>query len=136
MRSLTSQLRTWQRREWLYRAAWGFARWFALVAAVLAVACLTDWWLDKYVDMPFAFDRSMSAVDFVAFALRVAVLALQVGIAAGAAYLLILRPRTPSVVALAGRAEQAIPEFDHRLVTALQLNRAGAKTKGMSPVLI
>lgn len=136
MRSLTSQLRAWQRREWLYRATWGFARWLALVFAVLAVACLVDWWLDKYVDVPFAPERGMSPVEFVAFALRVAVAAVQVGLAAGAAYLLIFRLRTPSIVALAGRAEQAIPEFDHRLVTALQLNRTGARTRGMSPVLI
>src|SRR5436305_6571673 len=125
MRSLTSQLRSWQRREWFYRAAWGLARWFALVVVVLAVACLADWRLDKYVDVPFRAEPGMSTVDLAAFALRVVLAALQVGIAAGAAYLLLFRLRTPSVVALAGKAEESIPEFDHRLVTALQLNRDG-----------
>lgn len=136
MRSLTSQLRSWQRREWLYRAAWGFARWFSLLLAVLAVACLGDWWVDKYVDVPFRIEPGLSPVELFAFVLRVAVAALQVAFAAGAAYLLIGRLRTPSVDALAGKAEEAIPEFDHRLVTALQLNRDGAKTRGMSPTLI
>src|SRR5206468_3198739 len=42
----------------------------------------------------------------------------------------------PPVVDLALRAEREIPEFGHRLVTALQLNRPGAKTQGMSPYLI
>ena len=133
MRTLTSQLRSWQRREWLYRAAWGFARWLVLVVVVLAVVCLADWWLDKYIDAPFPVENGRPNVWGFP---RLVVAALQVGLAAGAAYLLILRLRTPSVVALAGRAEKAIPAFDHRLVTALQLNRAGAKTAGMSPVLI
>ena len=53
-----------------------------------------------------------------------------------AAYLLVFRVRPPSLEALASRAEKAIPEFDHRLVTTLQLSRPGAQTAGMSPLLI
>ncbi|MCI0705523.1 MAG: hypothetical protein L0241_31065, partial [Planctomycetia bacterium] len=44
--------------------------------------------------------------------------------------------RTPPIDELASTAEKAIPEFDHRLVTAVQLNRPTARTQGMSKVLI
>jgi hypothetical protein len=122
MKTLTRQLRSWQRREWLYRLAWGAARWVALVVLVLTAACLTDWLIDRYVDTPFG--------------LRLLMTAGQLGLFAGAGYWLLVRLNVPSMVALAGRAEEAIPEFDHRLVTALQLNRPGANTEGMSPQLI
>ena len=35
-------------RERLIRLAWGLGRWFAIVAAVLAFACLADWLIDRY----------------------------------------------------------------------------------------
>lgn len=122
MRTLIKQLRSWQRRERLYRLAWGGARWVALVVAVLTVACLTDWLIDRYVDTPFA--------------LRLLMTAGQLGLFAAAGYWLLVRLKVPSLDTLAGRAEEEVPEFDHRLVTALQLNRSGAKTEGMSPLLI
>ncbi len=122
MRTLVRQLRTWQRREWLYRAAWGLARWVVLVVGVLAAACLTDWVIDRFTDTPLA--------------LRLLMTAAQVGLFAAAGYWLLFRLRVPSLVALADRAERAVPEFGHRLVTALQLNRPGARTEGMSPQLI
>src|SRR6185437_332528 len=124
MNSLIWQLRAWQLRERLIRLAWGGARWFAIVAVVLACACLGDWAYDRRTDVPFA--------------LRILVAGFQVGIAAGFAYLFLIRPwsKTPGIDDLAFQAEKAIPEFDHRLVTALQLNRRGARTQGMSTALI
>jgi hypothetical protein len=70
--------------------------------------------------------------------LRVAMTTSQIALAIGLVYFLILRPlrRTPPIDDLAVTAEKAIPEFDHRLVTAVQLNRPTAKTQGMSKVLI
>ncbi len=70
--------------------------------------------------------------------LRVCMTCGQILLALVLAYYLLVRPwrRTPSVDELAGRAEEAIPEFGHRLVTALQLNRPTARTQGMSPSLI
>ena len=124
MKLLLRQLRRWRFRERLVRFAWGTARWVAAVLTVLAAACLADWLYDRYAEVPFA--------------LRILVTAGQVALAGGLAYAFILRPlqRTPPLDALAFRAEKEIPEFDHRLVTALQLNRDGARTAGMSAALI
>src|SRR5687767_14643828 len=116
MRTLVGQLRAWRRREWLYRAAWGFARWAVVILAGLTAACFADWLFDRFWDTPFL--------------LRLAMTAMQLLVAGAAAYFLLIRLRTPSLVALAGRAEAAVPDFDHRLVTALQLNRRGAQTAG------
>jgi hypothetical protein len=62
----------------------------------------------------------------------------QVAIAATLAYSFLVRPwqRTPPIDSLASQAEESYRAFDHRLVTALQLNRATAQTSGMSKVLI
>jgi hypothetical protein len=108
----------------MVRLGWGGSRWLAAVASVLAVACLGDWLYDRYADVPFW--------------LRVLATLGQVVVAAGLAVLFVVRPwaRTPPLDDLAVRAERAIPEFDHRIVTALQLNRPGAKTAGMSKMLI
>ena len=124
MQLLVRQLRRWRFREQTVRLGWGGARWAAAVASVLAVACLADWVYDRYADVPLW--------------LRVVATLTQVLLAAGFAVGFVARPwvRTPPVDDLALRAERAIPEFDHRLVTALQLNRPGAKTGGMSKMLI
>src|SRR5436309_13384 len=123
MNALVRQLRRWQFRVRVIRLGWGVARWAAVVAAVLALACLTDWTWDLYADTPFV--------------LRVVMTVGQLALAAVLAVLLVVRPwfTAPPVVDLALRAEREIPEFGHRLVTALQLNRPGARTQGMSPVL-
>lgn len=124
MNLLLRQLRHWRFRERLVRLALGGGAAVGVVLAVLGVACFADWLYDRYADVPFA--------------LRLLVSGGQVALAAGLAYVLVLRPwlAAPPVDDLALRAEKAIPEFDHRLVTALQLNRPGAKTAGMSAVLI
>jgi hypothetical protein len=70
--------------------------------------------------------------------LRFGMTAAQLLLAAGLAYAFVVRPwrRTPRIDDLAGAAEKAIPEFGHRLVTAVQLNRPTANTRGMSKALI
>jgi hypothetical protein len=124
MNHLLRQLRRWRLRERLVRLAWGGSRLVAAVALVLGVACFADWVYDRSADVPLA--------------LRLAMTGSQVLLAGGLAYLFLARPwvRTPPVDELAYHAEQAIPVFGHRLVTALQLNRPGAKTEGMSRALI
>jgi hypothetical protein len=70
--------------------------------------------------------------------LRVGLTGGQLLLAIGLAYVWLIRPwkQTPPIDDLASVAEKAIPEFDHRLVTAVQLNRPEARTEGMSPQLI
>src|SRR5438034_5517521 len=124
MNHLVRQLRAWRFRDRLVRLAWGGAKWFAVVAVVLALACFADWIYDRSADVPLVL-RGLASGG-------------QVLLAAGLALLLLVRPWTkaPPLDELAFRAEKAIPVFDHRLVTALQLNRRGAKTAGMSKALI
>lgn len=156
MTNLLGQLQRWRTVEQLIRLAWGAARWIAIVGAVLACACLIDWLADRYLGSeswrkfrtatwlfaPRAStpeDWSPDAImDETPFWLRFLMTGGQLVLATGLAYLLLVRPwrRTPPIDELASRAEKAIPEFDHRLVTAVQLNRAGARTQGMSQVLI
>jgi hypothetical protein len=124
MKQLVSQLRAWRFRERLVRLAWGSARWLAVVGVVLAFACFTDWLYDRRADVPLFLRLTMTGG--------------QVVLALGLAYLFLFRPwkATPPIDDLAFQAEKAIPIFGHRLVTALQLNRRGAKTHGMSKALI
>ncbi len=122
MEGLIRQLRRWQAREWLFRLAWGAARWATVVVVAITLACLVDWFIDRYQDTPFA--------------VRVLLTLGQLALFAAAACLLLYRLRVPALDSLAGRAEDALPTFGHRLVTALQLNRPGAKTEGMSKQLI
>jgi hypothetical protein len=157
MTNLLGQLTRWRLVERLIRLAWGGGRWIAIVGAVLAAACLTDWLADRYLGSEswrkfrtatwvFA-PRSAPAeerwspnaiMDETPKWLRIVMTAGQLLLAGGLVYLLLVRPwvRTPPVDDLASTAEKAIPEFDHRLVTAVQLNRPHARTQGMSKVLI
>jgi hypothetical protein len=122
MDELIHQLKRWQSRERLFRFAWGLARWTAVVLGGLVTCCLVDWTIDRYRDTPML--------------LRIAMTFGQAAIYSAAAVWFLYRLRTPSLDVLAGKAESAFPEFDHRIVTALQLNRPTAKTQGMSPQLI
>ena len=130
MTLLTRQLRAWQFREWLYSTARGAAWLLVIIAVSLAIACAGDFYLDRYIDN-LSEEGTSTPLWF-----RIAMTAGQVLLFAGAAYLLVLKVRGPSLVALAGRAERAIPEFDHRLVTTLQLTKPDAQTLGMSRQLI
>lgn len=122
MQTLLHQLHVWQRKEWFFRAAWGLAQWTVLVLLGLTAACFTDWLIDRYIETPLGFRILLTGGQTIVYTF--------------AAYLLIFRLRVPSLDLLAARAEEAFPEFGHRLVTALQLNRPTAKTDGMSPTLI
>jgi hypothetical protein len=105
-------------------ATWGLARWLALVAAVLAVACFIDWRIDLRRDTPWA--------------LRLVLTAAQGVLAAVAGALLIAIPLTRRRTApeLALWVEDRVPDLGHRLISAVELNRPDADTRGMSPALI
>jgi len=148
MNSVLKQLQQWRLREQALSFAWGAARWFAIFAVVLACACAVDWVVDRYSGSA-SWRRALRstrilapsdplAVGHTPFGLRILMTAGQLTLTGLLVYYFIVRPlrRTPAVDALAGRAEKAFTEFDHRLVTAIQLNRPTADTRGMSQTLI
>ena len=113
-----------QRREWARHVFWGCANWAAVVVAAAVLAMFADFRIDRVRDTPFA--------------LRAALLLGQLALAAYLGWRWIARPflnPTPAEV-IATRVEEEIPEYGHRLVTAMQLTRDGAKRQGMSEELI
>jgi hypothetical protein len=111
-------------RERFFLVLWGLTRWLAQALTLVTLAVVLDWWIDKSRDTPKW--------------LRVGMTIFQVAALAAAAVAWVLRPfaRGPSLIRLARRVEESIPEYDHRLVTAIQLTRPGARTAGMSAELI
>ena len=124
MKKLLNQLRSWQRREWLYTAMVLASSLVLMAAFALLSACLVDYYVDASGATPFWLRAILSIGQVLLFA----------GLCT--AGLTILKQRTPSVVALAGRAEREYPEFDHLMVTAIQLNAPTANRTGMSQQLI
>jgi hypothetical protein len=111
-------------RERAVRLAWGAARLVAVAFAALVAGGLVDWLIDLRIETPVS--------------LRTLMLLGQVGLWIGAAAQWIVRPL---LAPLADReltlwVEEKFPEFGHRLITAVELNREGAKTEGMSAELL
>ena len=98
-------------------------RWLSVLAVVLGVACLVDWLVDLSRDTP--------VVLRVAFFAGQAVLCLLALMTLG-----VLFSRRPSDTQVALWVEEKLPRLGHRLISAVQLNRRGAATRGMSPDLI
>jgi hypothetical protein len=124
-RSILKQIGKLRRREVVLRFAWGGARWLAIVGALLALACLIDWIVDRDQDTPWA--------------LRIGLLLIQIAVAMAAAGWFLVRPLLRSRLDdthLALLVEDRHPQFEHRLISAVQLNQPGAFTEGMSPELI
>ena len=123
-RTIRRQLGRLRRRERLLQVAWGAARWLTLAVLALAVACFTDWMIDRRQDTPWE--------------VRVGLLAAQAALGAVTAAVFILWPLVRRMPAdrLALWVEERVPDFDHRLISAVQLNRRGADTRGMSPEMI
>jgi hypothetical protein len=148
MKSVLRQLKAWRFRERVIRVAWGGARALAIIGSVLAVACLTDWAIDRYSGSEgwrkfFRWSQSFAPSDPLSAGetpvwFRCLLTIAQLCLAGVLFYYLLVRPwrRTPPVDDLATQAEKAFPAFDHRLVTAIQLNRPTADTRGMSQMLI
>lgn len=151
-------------RERLIVVFWGMVRWLTLAVAVLVTVCCIDWLVDRYGSLQarsavrgyasmarrdLDFDISHERENRVAINwlnhftttpgwLRVGCSLLLFGTLLISAWYWLIRPwsRAPSLETLAVRAEKAYPRFDHRLVTAIQLTRRDAQTKGMSVQLI
>lgn len=122
MSALQRSLTTWRSRERTALIARGIARCFAIASGVLAVACFADWFLDRFTETPFV--------------LRVFATFVQVALSAFLLWWFVLRVKSPKLDHFAARAEALLPDVRHRFVTALQLGREDAVTRGMSFVLI
>ena len=131
----------------LIGSRWLRGRWSSLT--VLGIACLADWLIDRYAgsqtwrDMRksswlFAPADPLSVGETPFWWFRVPLTAAQLALAAVLGYLLLVRPwlRTPPIDDFAVQAEKAFRAFDHRLVTAIQLNRPPPTRRGMSKMLI
>src|SRR5262245_56249578 len=112
-----------QRERWL-ALAWGIGRWFAVITLVVFVACYIDWRIDRRRDTPQLLRVGLSAIEA-----AIAVVAFVWWVA-----IPLLRRRPDHELALF--VEDRRPELGHRLISAVQLNRRGAKTAGMSTTLI
>jgi hypothetical protein len=123
-RTIRSNLAGLRRRERLLALVWGGARWLAVVVGLLLVGALIDWFIDRDRDTPWA--------------VRYAVFGVQAAVAIVTAYWFVLRPQLRRLgdSELALWVEDRAPHLGHRLISAVQLNRPGADTGGMSPELI
>jgi hypothetical protein len=111
-------------REKTVRLAWGAARWLALAAGAMLLACLLDWVIDLRTDTPRGLRLFMLGAQIVLWAV------------AGLRFVVIpLRDRL-SDRQLALWSEGKFPELGHRIITAVELNRAGAPLEGMSTELL
>ncbi len=122
-RSIQRQLKRLRRRERLLRLTWAAARAVAVCAVVLAAACLIDFTVDLYRDTP----------TWLRWGLLVGQMALWT---LGGAFVLVQLARKLGDNELSLWIEDKVPQLGHRLISAVQLNRPGADTKGMSPAMI
>jgi hypothetical protein len=123
-RTIKRNLARLRRRERLIRLAWGVSRWLALVLGLLLFCALTDYAIDRDRDTPWS--------------VRYALFGLQAAAAAVSAFIFVLWPQVRRLrdAELALWVEEKAHLFQHRLITAVELNQAGAKTGGMSDELI
>jgi len=124
MTPILRQLKSWQAREWVYSASVAISAVVLVAVFGVALACTIDnlWDLTSWDGTPFWVRLLMTVV--------------QAAVYVGAVFFAVKSVRAPSLVALASRAEEEFSEYDHRLVTALQLNRPDARIGGMSTQLI
>jgi hypothetical protein len=122
-RSIQRQLKRLRRRERLLRLTWAAARAVSVFAVVLAAACLIDFTIDLYRDTP----------PWLRWGLFIGQIVVWV---AGGAFVLVQLARRLSDNELSLWIEDKLPQLGHRLISAVQLNRPGADTKGMSPAMI
>jgi hypothetical protein len=122
-RTILHQLARLRWRERWLRLCWSGARWLAVLAAVLALACLTDWLIDLRRETPLGLRALLFLGQILLWSAALTVIAAQFA-------------RRPTDEELALYAEDQDPRFGHRLISAVQLNRPGAATQGMSPALI
>src|SRR5712692_5350177 len=122
--SIRNNLAALRRRERLLIFVWGAARWLSIVLVLLFVCGLVDRLIDRQRDTPRG--------------VRLGMFFVQVAVSAVAGLIFLLWPqvrRLPDAL-LALWVEEKIPQFEHRLISAVQLNQPDAQLDGMSPELV
>lgn len=122
--TIRSKLASLRRRERLLTFVFGVACWLAVILAILIFACVVDFVIDRFTDTPLI--------------IRLGLVVMQLGVAAISAFFFLVWPqlRRLSDSTLALWVESRFPKFDHRLISAVQLNEPGADVGGMSRELI
>jgi hypothetical protein len=123
-RTILRQLARLRGKERRLQFTWGVARWLALTLCVLTAACFTDWFIDRRQETPWELRRGMLVV--------------QIALGSVALFYWVIGPlfRRMSNSQVALWIEDKVPELKQCLISAVQLNRHGARTAGMSPALI
>ena len=122
--SIQNKLAGLRRRERLLTFVWGAACWLSIVLVLLLLCGLADWLIDRQRDTPLSVRYGMFYV--------------QLAVAAVAGLLFVFWPqvrRLPDAL-MALWVEAKIPQFEHRLISAVQLNQPGAQLDGMSRELV
>src|SRR5580765_767986 len=118
--SIRNNLTGLRTRERLLTLIWGAACWFAIVLVLLLLCGLIDWLIDRSRETPMS--------------VRVGMFFVQAIVAGVAGLLFVLWPqirRLPDAL-LALWVEEKMPQFEHRLISAVQLNQPNADLQGMS----
>jgi hypothetical protein len=122
--TIRSNLSSLRRRERLLTFVWGAACWLAVALVLLVICCFVDWLIDRWQDTPMT--------------VRVGLVGVQLASAflAGILFLMIPQFRRLPDALLALWVEDRVRDFDHRLISAVQLNAPGADLGGMSKELV
>jgi len=122
--TILSNLSSLRSRERLLTLAWGLACWLALALVLLVLCCFVDWLIDRWQDTPMAVRYGLLGIQAVsAFITAIA-------------FLLVPQIRRLPDALLALWVEDKIRDFDHRLISAVQLNAPNANLGGMSKELV
>jgi hypothetical protein len=113
-----------RRRERLLTFVWGLACWVAVVLVLSFLCGLADWLIDRERETPFVVHLAFFAMQAAAWFL------------AGFCFIILPQIRRLPDDLLALWVEAKCPKFDHRLISAVQLNRPRAKLAGMSQELV
>ncbi|MBI1830565.1 MAG: hypothetical protein HYR84_03835 [Planctomycetes bacterium] len=122
--SITNNLASLRWRERILAFVWGGACWLAITLVLLAICAFVDWFIDRSRDTPFG--------------VRLGMFFVQLTVAGVGAALLLFLPQIrwlPDAF-LALWVEEKVRKYDHRLITAVQLNEPGADLGGMSKELV